>query len=393
MALLSAVGQLLDPRAAGFLRPVLPAAPVTLAFVKWYLWAALTPFIFWLSRRYGIERGHWGRRIALLLGVGAVVAVGVSTFLTYLLFEVFFEARDPNFRFEPLFGIKRLFWLSDLVVYFAVLAAGFARDYFLRLRARHHEAVALEAEAARLEAERAHLEAQLAEARLMALRAQLDPHFLFNTLNAMSSLVGSDPRGVRRMITRLGVLLRHTLEESADAEVPLAREVEVLAQYVEIMEIRFEGRLTVETHVAPDALDALVPTLILQPLVENAIKHGVDRLPTDRVGHIAVSARREADALVITVRDNGPAVDLPDVPREPGRGGGVGLRNTRARLAQLYGTEHGFTLAAAAGGGVEATLTLPYHTRADLHAAAVDRGTAPGAVADAGVAAVAAVRG
>jgi len=272
--------------------------------------------------------------------------------------------------------MRRLAWLDDLLVYFAILAAGFARDYFLRLQARNREAIALQARAVQLQAEAARLEAQLAEARLSALRAQLDPHFLFNTLNAVSSLVGSDPRGVRRMIARLSVLLRHSLEESPEPEVALEEELQVLTQYVEIMEIRFEGRLHVEKHVASDVLDALVPNLILQPIVENAIKHGVSKLPNSAVGRIDVTARRDGDDVVISVVDNGPAIQDPGTAFEES---GVGLRNTRARLAQLYGAEHTLSLAPAPGGeGVVATLTIPYHTRADLHAAAVD-GAASGA--------------
>jgi two-component sensor histidine kinase len=377
MAVLTAAGQMLDPRRSsltpghGSLEPIAPSASFGLAFAASYLWAALTPVIFWLSRRYGLDRARWRSRLPVLLGAGVLVAVAVEAAVAYLRFEVFFERRDPGFTFDPLFGMGRLLWLDDLIVYLAILAAGFARDYFLRLQARQNEAVQLQAEAARLQAEAARLEAQLADARLAALRAQLDPHFLFNTLNAVSSLVGSDPRGVRRMIARLSALLRHTLEESVEPEVPLAQELQVLAQYVEIMEVRFEGRLQVDTQVDPGAMDALVPNLILQPLVENAIKHGVSRLPSAAVGRIQVAGRRDGDVLVLTVRDNGPAPADTDGPT---RVDGVGLRNTRGRLAQLYGPEQTFTLATAPEGGIVAELTLPYHTRADFHAIAVEGG-------------------
>jgi two-component system, LytTR family, sensor kinase len=368
MAVLNAAGQVLDPR-TGWLRPVLPFASIGFAFASSYAWAALTPLIFWLSRRYAIDRAHWRTWLAVLVAAGAVIAIGMEMVVAYLRLEVFFERRDPTFRFDPFIGARRLMWLDDLVVYLAVLAAGFARDYFLRLQGRQAEEARLHAEAARLQAEAARLEAQLAEARLTALRAQLDPHFLFNTLNAVSSLVGSDPRGVRRMIARLSALLRHTLEESLEPEVPLAQELQVLTQYVEIMEIRFEGRLHVDTRIEPGALDALVPNLILQPIVENAIKHGVSKLPNAVVGRVEVTARREDELVVLTVRDNGPP--LADA-EALSRIGGVGLRNTRARLEQLYGPEHTLTLAAIPEGGVVAELTLPYHTRADLRATRVD---------------------
>jgi two-component system, LytTR family, sensor kinase len=370
MAVLTAAGQVLDPRTA-HLTPVFPAATISLAFINSYLWAALTPFVFRLSRRFPIEHSRWPARVLGLLVVGMVAGALVDMTVAYLRFQVFFVGPWTGRPFDASFGLTRLFWLDDFVVYLSVLAVGFARDYFLRLQTRHDEAVLLKAEAARLQAEAARLEAQLAEARLSALRAQLDPHFLFNTLNAVSTLVGSDPRGVRRMIARLSALLRHSLEESAEPEVPLDRELQVLKQYVEIMEIRFEGRLHVETHIDADVRDALVPNLILQPLVENAIKHGVSKLPNAAVGRVEVSARRDGELVVIAVRDNGPV--LTDASALAGEGG-VGLRNTRARLAQLYGSEHTLSLAAAPDGeaGVVATLTLPYHTPADFHTTGVD---------------------
>lgn len=374
MAVLTAAGQVLDPRMSR-LTPMFPAAGVGLAFINSYLWAALTPLVFRLSRRFPIEHATWRVRVLVLLALGVVVAGTVDLILGFLRFEVFFTGPWSSRPFNPAFGFSRLFWLDDLVVYLAVLAAGFARDYFLRLQARHDEAVLLQAETARLQAEGARLEAQLAEARLAALRSQLDPHFLFNTLNAVSALVGSDPRGVRRMIARLSALLRHSLEESAEPEVPLEQELQVLRQYVEIMEIRFEGRLQVETRVDTDAFDALVPNLVLQPLVENAIKHGVSALPNASIGRVEVTGRRDGDMLTITVRDNGPV--LADASSLAGPEG-VGLRNTRERLAQLYGAEHSFTLAPAAGGGVIVTLTLPYHTHADLHTSSVDLRAASG---------------
>jgi two-component system LytT family sensor kinase len=367
MAVFTFIGISLDPR-TGKLQPMIPGASAGMAFSGWYLWAALTPPIFWLSRRYGLERGSWRSRMFVLLGAGVLIAICVEVVISYLRFEVFYRFPGQPIAFDPFWGMRRLAWLDDLVVYFAILAAGFARDYFLRLQARSREAVALQARAVQLQAEAARLEAQLAEARLSALRAQLDPHFLFNTLNAVSSLVGSDPRGVRRMIARLSVLLRHSLEESPEPEVALEDELQVLTQYVEIMEIRFEGRLHVEKRVEPNVLDALVPNLILQPIVENAIKHGVSKLPNSAVGHIEVTARRDGDDVVISVVDNGPALeDTGEMFAERG----VGVRNTRARLAQLYGTEHTLSLSRGPGGeGVVATLRVPYHTRADLHAAA-----------------------
>jgi two-component system LytT family sensor kinase len=362
LAVLSAANGLLDPRGRG-LQPIVSAAPVTLAFVESYLWAALTPVLFWLTSRYSLERANRIGRVLLFVGVGIVVAMAVEASLAYLRFEVFvipMRRRPPTFN--PLFGITRLFWLDDLMVYFAIVAAGFARDYFRRYQARRDEA-------ARLRAQAAELHAQLAEARLAALRTQLNPHFLFNTLHAVSTLVERDPRGVRRMIARLSELLRSSLEEGDEQEVPLEQELAFLTRYLEIMQIRFQGRLVVDTQVDPNVMDALVPALILQPLVENAVKHGVSK--GAGTGTIEIRAYRDADdrVVVLAVRDNGPGLEgTGDAPPAEG----VGLANTRARLEQLYGLEQGLTLRAAPDGvGLVAEVRLPYHTRADLRAAAV----------------------
>lgn len=361
LAVLSAANGLLDPRARG-LQPLVAAAPVTLAFIESYLWAALTPVLFWLSSRFTLERSNRVARILLFVGVGIVVAMLVEAFLAYLRFEVFYvPGRRRPLNFNPLFGITRLFWLDDLMVYVAIVAAGFARDYFRRYQARRDEAT-------RLRAQAAELHAQLAEARLAALRTQLNPHFLFNTLHAISSLVERDPRGVRRMIARLSELLRTSLEGGDEQEVPLEKELAFLNRYLEIMQIRFQGRLEVDTRVDGAVMDALVPTLILQPLVENAVKHGVSKIAGG--GLIEIRAFRDgSDRLVLRVRDNGPGLDAED---ESPRDGGVGLANTRARLEQLYGAEQTLTLRPAPNDvGLVAEVTLPYHTRADLRATGV----------------------
>jgi two-component system LytT family sensor kinase len=360
LALLTAANGVLDPRGRGF-QPLVAGAPVTLAFVESYLWAALTPFLFWLTSRFSIERDNRVPRVLLFVVVGVVVAMLVEAVLSYLRFEVFFTARRrrPG-AFNPFFGMTRLFWLDDLMVYFAVVAAGFARDYFRRYQSRREEA-------ARLQAQAAELHAQLAEARHAALRTQLDPHFLFNTLHAISTLVERDPRGVRRMIARLSELLRSSLEEGNEQEVPLEKELAFLNRYLEIMQIRFQGRLEVDIRVDGAVMDALVPTLILQPLVENAVKHGVSKVAG--TGLIEIRAYRDEDRLVLRVRDNGPGLEVGD---DSTREEGVGLANTRARLEQLYGPDQSFALRPAPDGvGLIAEVMLPYHTRTDLRAAAV----------------------
>jgi two-component system, LytTR family, sensor kinase len=239
----------------------------------------------------------------------------------------------------------------------AVLAGGVARAYSMRYRARQEHAV-------RLEAERAALQAQLAGARLEALRMQLDPHFLFNTLHAISSLVERDPKGVRRMISRLSELLRHSIEGSAEQETPLRDELDLLRRYIDIMEIRFQGQLEVRTDMDEDTLDALVPNLILQPLVENAIKHGVSKV--EGTGRITLSARREGGELVLRVWNNGPPpeTDVGSSDR------GIGVRNTMERLSRLYGSEQRFALQPDSDGGTLVEIRLPYHRRDEIRVAA-----------------------
>lgn len=199
------------------------------------------------------------------------------------------------------------------------------------------------------------LEGQLFAARLEVLRAQLQPHFLFNALHAISALIDVRPHDARRMLTRLAELLRAAVEFSDAREVPLTRELEWIEQYVELQQIRHEEQLNVDVEVAPDAMRAMVPPLVLQPLVENSIKHGVEQRAGG--GRIAIAATRDGDTLTLRVRDDGPG---------PGHSSsnGVGLRNTRARLETLYGPTASVTLRAAEGGGAEAIVTIPFREEA-----------------------------
>jgi signal transduction histidine kinase len=356
IAALTAVNAMIDPRGRG-LQQVLPAAPLALALTESALWTVVTPFVFWLVGRYGVEMPGRVLRIGLLLLLGVGIAIVIDQVMGFLRFEVFFVPRPPRPEIEPIVRVRRLWFMNEFVMYIAILAAGFARDYFQRYRARREEA-------ARLQAHTAHLQAQLADARLAALRAQLNPHFLFNTLHAVSALVERDPKGVRRMIARLSELLRTTLEGANEAEVTLAKEIEFLRRYLEIMQIRFQSRLEVDFRVDPAVEDALVPTLILQPLVENALKHGIGQL--EGTGRIEIVAHRSGERIVLAVCDNGPGMGVGSSPSE-----GVGLRNTRDRLEQLYASEQSMTLSSPPTGGLRVEITLPYHTANDLHAAGV----------------------
>jgi LytS/YehU family sensor histidine kinase len=199
------------------------------------------------------------------------------------------------------------------------------------------------------------LEAQLARAQLSALRAQLHPHFLFNALNTISALIPRDPSAADRMIERLGELLRRSLDAEGAAEVPLEEELRFLDGYLEIERARFRDRLAVTTRVDPGTMRARVPSLILQPLVENAIRHGV--APRAAPGSVEIRAEHEDGVLRLVVKDDGPGEPAPG-----GHTDGVGLANTRARLRRLYGASHRFQAGNAPGGGFEASVTIPFRT-------------------------------
>jgi two-component sensor histidine kinase len=203
--------------------------------------------------------------------------------------------------------------------------------------------------------EREQLEARLARAQLQSLRLQLHPHFLFNTLNTINALIGTDRHAAERVISGLSELLRMSLSSASEQEVTLAKELELLAHYIEIQQIRFQDRLTVNFRIDPEARYALVPNLMLQPLVENAIRHGI--APRAAPGHVVVTAARRGDRLELSVVDDGVGEKASRDHRD-----GVGLGNTRARLLSLYGSEHRFEAGGASAGGFTVHIEIPYRT-------------------------------
>jgi two-component system, LytTR family, sensor kinase len=345
-ALLTIANHVFDPGPGAPGRNPIPlSAWIIVAVCESALWALITPLVVSLAGRAAPDRTSRIVQFILFALLGVVIALGVSV-VGHLLRVPLFQrppgANPSRWRGPPLwYG-----FLNALVIYLGVLAAGFARAYSLRFRARREQAT--------------QLQAQLAEAHLEALRRQLDPHFLFNTLNAVSSLVERDPRGVRRMISRLSELLRYSMEGARAAEIPLRRELDILDRYIEIMQVRFQGRLEVERTIDARTLEVMVPSMILQPLVENAIKHGVEKMAD--TGRITIASAFEGGGLVLRVCDNGPAAGRST----DGTSGGVGIRNTIARLQQLYGAAGRFTLARREDGMMVAELRIPVRDHAEL---------------------------
>jgi len=309
---------------------------VSYALGDWYVFALLSIPVVWLARRFDFESGNRARSFAVHLPGSLVFS------LTYMVLRAWIGRWQSEASFaEAFLPLLVKTWHFNLLIYWVIVAVTFAFNYYRKYRERELRAV--------------ELEKRLAQAKLQALQMQLNPHFLFNTLHSISALMHQDVEAADGMITRLSDLLRTALDSSDTQEVTLRQELEFLQRYLEIEQTRFGSRLTVKTDIAPDTLDAQVPNLILQPLVENAIRHGIE--PHAKPGRIELRAQRAAGTLVLDVCDNGTGLGENEPAEE-----GVGLSNTRARLRTLYGETHGFELRDAPGGGLHARLTIPFRT-------------------------------
>lgn len=306
------------------------------SMVPWLALILLLPVILWLADRFPVDHGRWKTALPVhLLALFAIAAVHmVVTVATYLALT---PSSTPFFLYW--FKIFTFRFATDFAIYGAVLGV---------VHARHASEAAYEREQAALR-----LEASLADARLSALREQLQPHFLFNTLNAMSTLaLRGDSEAVTRGLTVLSDLLRFTLETQRTQEVPLAEELAFIDQYLELMMLRFGDRLTVIREIDDDALDAAVPVMLMQPLVENAIRHGIAETPGP--GTLRIMVTRHDDTLQVELQDSGPGF------RDAARRDGIGLSNTRARLAALHGERATMECGTVNGRGGLVRVSLPY---------------------------------
>lgn len=318
-------------------RPVPWAMVLRQTLLDSYLWAFTALVIFWLVRRFPLERGRVLPHIAVHLAAAVALSFARAGFMVEL---------SRHVDWLGVRSFRRQYWGSSGIYFvFYVLLLGFAHTVLYYGRYRERERAAEE------------LARGLTEARLQALKMQLQPHFLFNTLHAISALIPAEAKPARRMLARLGDLLRIALEHEETQEVTLREELAFLEPYLEIEEARLGDRLTVVMEIAPETLDARVPHLILQPLVENAIRHGI--APRIEPGRVEISATRAADDryLQMEVRDDGRGVDRDDQARTRR---GVGLANIQSRLEQLYDGEHRFEFDNHPQKGVIVRITLPF---------------------------------
>ena len=301
--------------------------------VNWYSCAIFTPLFFWAGRRFPIDAGHWVHRLPLHLALCAICSA--------LKFVVDWGTMTQVLGFQqpPLSKLLTYGFISENIAFWCMAAAIHAIEF--QRRAREREVLS------------ARLQARLSEAQLSALTARLHPHFLFNTLQGISTLVHRDPQAADTMLGHLSTLLRKTLQGDPRHEVTLGEELALLEDYLAIVQTRFGDRVTITRAVPSETLSALVPYMSLQPLLENAFEHGIARRAA--AGRVSIGARRVGEDLELTVRDDGYGPAAGSV-RE-----GVGLGTTRGRLVELYGRRASLTLAGDPDGGTVATMVLPFH--------------------------------
>ena len=348
------------------------AGPGDLAFIIaftacYYPWVALTPAVFRLEHRFPLGAGNWTRGFLLLLLLSLPVCLLASPLMAFV-YTGLLSLLDPAYSPRPSgFWLRHFFPMAELLFWCSVAGGYFFRSQF-QLRQQ-------EQRAARLALEKSQLQAGLKQAQLDAIRARLNPHFLFNSLQNISVLTRQDPQTASRMLARLGDLLRAVLRQDSEPECTLREEIELAQAYAALEQMRFGEKLQVIFDIPPAAQRALVPCFLLQPLLENAVIHGL-RGGAHRSGVIQVTAAPQAGTLVLTVSDNGAG---PPEDALAGRKLGVGLSSTRDRLAAMYPV-HEFALRKSPAGGAEVRIVIPLRFPAagesplhDDHPAAVDR--------------------
>jgi two-component sensor histidine kinase len=313
----------------------------------WYLFGLLSVPVIWLARRFSLEKGGWSRALLTHVAGCALFSTCYVALRAWIALAQTGHGGPPaSFRtlFEPLFFKT---FQYNVWVYWVIVAVTHAFDYYQKFHER--------------ELRGAELERNLAEAKLKSLQIQLNPHFLFNTLHSISALMHRDVEQADAMLAKLSGLLRKALDGSDQQEVTLSEELDFLGQYLDIEKTRFGDRLHVEFEIAEETKAALIPNLILQPIVENAIRHGVE--PRTRPGRIVLRSFTQENRLILEVEDNGPGL-----PKNSSREG-IGLSNTKARLKALHGTA-GALETASSDTGAKVRITVPFrHTRQEARSA------------------------
>jgi hypothetical protein len=309
----------------------------------WGLWLLLSPLVFMVAgRAHAAGIGHW-KGLLIHLTAGPLIALVHTILFALLRWTITLSGRGSV---ENLIAAMISFGYGGALLRYALIAAAFHALAFQRDARRHM-----------INQER--LAATLARTRLEALEARLHPHFLFNTLNTVTSLIRTNQNAAVQVVENLGELLRAALRAEPGREVPLSSELQLLQCYVDIQRARFGDRISITTCIASEVLEARVPQLILQPLVENAIRHGL--APREGPGSLCIEGVKIGETIRVTVRDNGVGFGKA---REFGRsqGTGIGLNNTAARLNELYGTRAALTIEPATPSGTIASITIPFHT-------------------------------
>ena len=313
----------------------------------WPTWAVLAPLIFLTARRFPLGRYNWYPNLFINLSVGLLLIIPQRAI--YLSIAWLFQTAIGEKI--SLLNLYREFLLYNLPTGFMSYGVILLVSHLINYYKRYQEEELL---ASRLKAELTETQLQMTQAQLQALKMQLQPHFLFNTLNSISALLDEDAKAADEMLARLGDFLRLTLENPGAQAVTLEEELEFLRRYLEIEQVRLQDSLQVRYDIESQTLAAQVPNLILQPIIENAIKHGIGQNPGP--GEIAVSAKRKNGKLCLQIKDNGAG--LPN--NGNGCKEGFGITNTRARLKSTYGFDYRFELMSAPDGGTEVILEMPF---------------------------------
>lgn len=316
--------------------PISWAEALSYAMADWYVWALLSFIPLQLSKRFPLERIRWSNNLLIHLTASLATALLYAFLRAAIAQAQIWSIGDYASFAEVVQPLLFKTYHFNLIVYCVIAAIAHAIRYYQKFN--QHERAAID------------LERRLTEARLLALQNQLNPHFLFNAMHSISALMHQDVDAADSMLARLSELLRLTLKNDKSQTIPLADELQMLERYLDIERIRFGDRLTTEFQIDPAALPLHVPCLILQPLVENALKHGI--APYARPGKVTISATLADDQLTLQVTDNGGGLS-------PDRREGIGLTNTQTRLAELYGEQQTFTIAPHPNSGTQVTITLP----------------------------------